>query len=389
MLDKLNSRRFSWTHAMGTLAFLGAIAACSSSSSTTPGTGGSNAGTGGGAGADGSVGTGGSADAGADAPSWGPILGTASVISQTQYKFISLEGPYWVASGKYLLFSDVVEKNMTGSLIYKYDPAMDKFSVYPYPAPMPPADTNGLGVDSKGRLVATERYNHQIARVDGTTYTVLASMYMGKPLDAPNDLVIDSADNIYFTDTHYGSITPDPMLIPTGAYRIAAADGALTKIWEAGPDPLKNSMNGIAFSKDGKSLYLGDDTANTVIKVPLGTDGLVPTGTTPMVLIKQSSIPGDRMKVPDGINIDNDGNIYVAINHHDTNAVAVFGEDGTYKGRYDVPVGIDTDPDGGAPLDPAGKGPSNISFGGDDGKTMYITTLHAIYKVTVPTAGKP
>ncbi|HXI59457.1 MAG TPA: SMP-30/gluconolactonase/LRE family protein [Polyangia bacterium] len=373
---------------MGTLAFLGAIAACSSSSSTTPGTGGSNAGTGGGAGADGSVGTGGSTDAGADAPSWGPILGTASVISQTQYNFVSLEGPYWVASGKYLLFSDVVEKNMTGSLIYKYDPASNMFSVYPYPTAMP-ADTNGLGVDSKGQLVATERYNHQVTRVEGTTLKVLASMYMGKPLDAPNDLVIDSSDNIYFTDTHYGSITPDAMLIPTGAYRISADGATLTKIWEAGPDPLKNSMNGIAFSKDGKSLYLGDDTANTVIKVPLGADGLVPTGTTPVVLIKQSSIPGDRMKVPDGINIDDDGNIYVAVNHHDTNAVAVFGEDGTYKGRYDVPVGIDTDPDGGAPLDPAGKGPSNISFGGDDRKTMYITTLHAIYKVAVPTAGKP
>lgn len=359
-----------------------AFSACSSSS-------GSNAGTGGAGGGSSDAGSGGSsADAATDAVPWGaPPLGTAAPINQTQFQFVSLEGPYWVASGKYLIFSDVVEMNGPGAKIYKYDPATGMFSVYPYPTAMP-ASTNGLGMDSKGQLVATERYNHQITRVENGMLKVLVSMNGdGKPFDAPNDLVIDSKDNIYFSDNRYGSITPDAMLIPSAAYRIGA-DGMLTQIYVGGPDPHMNSINGIALSKDGTALILGDDTANKIWKLPLDADGLVAAGTQPTLLADMAKVPGDRLRVPDGINLDDDGNIYVALNHHDSNAIAVFGEDGTYKGRYDVPVPIDQDPDGGA-LDPAGRGPSNMTFGGPDGKTLYITTLHAIYQVTVPTTGRP
>ncbi|HET6284131.1 MAG TPA: SMP-30/gluconolactonase/LRE family protein [Polyangia bacterium] len=349
---------------------MGAIAACSSSSpGQKPADGG-----------------------GADGPTIMPFaaapLGTATEIPQTAYKFISLEGPYWVASGNYLLFSDVVEKNAMGALIYKYDPATNMFSIYPYPT-MAPASTNGLGMDSMGRLVATERVNHRVTRVEGAMLKELVAAVGGKNLDAPNDVVVDSKDNIYFTDTHWGSAYPDPMLIPTGAYRIAALDGAVTKLWEGGPDPLKNSINGIALSKDEKTLYLGDDTANQILSIPL-TDGLVPAGTMSKVFASKTSVPGGvGLQVPDGINVDDDGKVYVSINHHDTNCIAVFGADGSYVGRYDVPVGIDKDPVTGLPADPGGKGPSNITFGGADRKTMYITTLHAIYKVTALTAGKP
>ena len=65
-------------------------------------------------------------------PWTGALLGTATEVTQTTYKFISLEGPYWVATPApgYLLFSDVVEKNAAGALIYKYDPATNMSLTY-------------------------------------------------------------------------------------------------------------------------------------------------------------------------------------------------------------------------------------------------------------------
>jgi len=339
---------------------------------------------------------------------WGaPPLGTATEITQSAYQFVSLEGPLWVATGTgYLLFSDVVEKNGAAAKIYKYDPATNMFTVYPYPTPM--TSTNGLGMDSMGRLVATERYNHEVSRVekDGTLKVLVSTYPAGgapagadggtaaeagaavKAFNAPNDVTIDSMDNIYFSDTRWGSAYPDAMLVPNAAYRIAA-DGTLTQLFVAGTDPTMASVNGIALSLDHKWLYLGDDMQNKLWKLPLDASGLVTAGATPMLMADKTKIPGDRFQIPDGITLDDNGDLYVALNHHDVNAIAVIGADGTYKGRYDVPVGIDKDPDGGAPLDPGGKGPSNVSFGGADRKTMYITTLHAIYKVAVPTAGKP
>src|SRR6185437_13887497 len=78
--------------------------------------------------------------------------------------FVSLEGPLWVAAGPYLLFSDVVEKNAPGAVIYRFDPAYRRFSIFPYPpAELPgPTSTNGLAVDTAGDLVACERYNGRL-----------------------------------------------------------------------------------------------------------------------------------------------------------------------------------------------------------------------------------
>ncbi|HVR62560.1 MAG TPA: SMP-30/gluconolactonase/LRE family protein [Polyangia bacterium] len=393
------------TNMIGAVALTGAFAACSSSSSSS-----NDAGGGGGN-------DGGATDAGS--PLAGPVLGTATEISQTTYTFVSLEGPYWVAGATgatgYLLFSDVVEKNAVGAKIYKYDPGTNAFSVYPFPGATP-TSTNGLGMDSMGRLVATERYNARVTRVekDGTL-TVLASMYpaaggagtdagadagaadggaddggaeagaAGTTFNAPNDLTIDTMDNIYFSDTRWGSIKPDAMLAKNAAYRIGA-DGSLAQLYVAGTDPTMSSVNGIALSLDHMWLYLGDDIQNKLLKLPLDTNGLVPMGATPTVMADSTKVPG--FSIPDGITLDDDGNLYVAMNDHRVNAIAVLAPDGTYKGRYDVPVGIDLFPDGG-PQDPGGKGPSNISFGGADRKTLYITTLHGIWKVAVTTAGKP
>lgn len=65
----------------------------------------------------------------------------------------------------------------------------------------------------------------------------------------------------------------------------------------------------------------------------------------------------------------------------------MFNPDGEYVGEYSVPVGLD---DGKTPVaNGPGNGPSNVSFGGADRKTMFITTHHAIWQVKVETTGLP
>src|SRR5262249_12583312 len=139
-----------------------------------------------------------------------PGAGTPVALA-SPYPFQSLEGPFWITGGGFLLFSDVVEANAAGARIYRYDPGTRAFSVLPYPpgAGGGPTSTNGLG-EAGGALLACERYNARLVRVEaGGRLTVLADRFPtgsgGHRLLAPNDLVVRRDGNIYFSDTDWGA----------------------------------------------------------------------------------------------------------------------------------------------------------------------------------------
>jgi sugar lactone lactonase YvrE len=81
--------------------------------------------------------------------------------------------------------------------------------------------------------------------------------------------------------------------------------------------------------------------------------------------------PG-KLHVPDGLCVDDLGRVYVTNNSADTSAIVVFERDGGYAGRIPLP----------AP-------PSNCTFGGTGRRTLYVTTLHAIYEARSETPGLP
>jgi gluconolactonase len=285
--------------------------------------------------------------------------------------FVSLEGPLWVASGPYLLFSDVVEQNARGAVIYRFDPALGRFAIFPYPTPEPPGpmtSTNGLALDGTGALIACERYNARLVRVSPEGQrTVLADAWPpsaaghpGTPLNAPNDVVVRADGNIYFTDTDWGTRAGGAHA-PMAVYRFSPT-GQLDRVWQL------QKPNGIALSPDGGTLYVGSDVQNKVWKLsvdPAGVPG------APTVLVDGARVPGG-FKVPDGICIDDSGNLYVANNSDEIRAIIVFDSAGRVLGRLPFPVA-----------------PSNCSFGGSDRKTLYVTTLHALYQVQMPIAGLP
>jgi gluconolactonase len=107
--------------------------------------------------------------------------------------------------------------------------------------------------------------------------------------------------------------------------------------------------NGIAFSPDEKILYVADSRKGHVRAFRVAGDGRLEGGE---VLCEA---PG-----PDGMKVDPRGNLHVT----SSNGVAVFRADGTRLGVIPVP-----------------EKPTNCAFGGEDGKTLFITARQGVYMV--------
>jgi len=284
--------------------------------------------------------------------------------------FVSLEGPFWVASadggsGGYLIFSDVVEQNGAAAKIYCDDPgpadAPGRFSVVPYP--VVPTSTNGLAVDGQGRLLACERWNGALARVTANQRAAVADHAPagGPPsLNAPNDLTLRADGNIYFSDTKWGARPGEHA--PTAVYRVAP-DGAVSVAFRV------DMPNGVVLSPDGNTLYVGSDAHDKLWRLPVATDGTVGA---PAPFVDGGSVPGGKLHVPDGLCVDDRARVYVTNNSDDVSAIEVFDGDGRFAGKIPIP----------AP-------PSNCTFGGADRRTLYVTTSHAVYEVRVETPGLP
>jgi len=158
------------------------------------------------------------------------------------------EGPVYFGDARCLLWSDIPNNR-----IMRWDETTGRTSVYRSPSNY----SNGNTRDRQGRLVTCE---HDTRRVTRTEYdgniTALIDKFDGKPLNAPNDIVVKSDDSIWFTDPPFGILgnyeghvaTPE---LPTNVYRLDPKSGRATVV--AGDI---NRPNGLCFSPDEKKLYI-------------------------------------------------------------------------------------------------------------------------------------
>ena len=272
------------------------------------------------------------------------------------------EGPVWVRDGGYLLFSDP-----NANTIYKYtrDGAL---SVFRSPSGYEGADlaeygqpgSNGLTLDSQGRLTFDEHGNHRVSRMerDGTI-TVLADSYQGKRLNSPNDLVIKSDGAVYFTDPPFGLpkfFDDSRKELPySGIYRIKDGTIALLSTDLSGP-------NGIAFSPDEKTLYISnwDEKKKVVMRYPVNRDGTLAAG---VVFFDMTAAPGEDAL--DGIKVDAEGHLYVS----GPGGLWILAPDGRHLGTIRGP-----------------KHAHNMAWG-DDGNTLYLTAQSALYRLPLKVQG--
>jgi gluconolactonase len=188
---------------------------------------------------------------------------------------------------------------------------------------------NGIRFDSRGNMLIADYINHNILKVD--MKTTMVTVFAHEPLmTQPNDIAIDNKDRLYASDPDFKAGTGRIWRIDT--------DGKVTFLDSLG------TANGIEVSPDGKTLYV--NASHKVWAYDLAPDGNV---SNKHLLIEFSDFGMDGMRC------DIKSNLYIA--RFGKGTVAEVSPQG--KIIREIPL--------------TGKRPTNVAFGGKDGRTMYVT----------------
>ena len=280
-----------------------------------------------------------------------------------------VEGPAWRSDGT-VLFTDVPNNR-----ILRRDVG-GRISLHRSPS----GHANGMFVDHEDRLLIAESEGRIIREnIDGSV-DVLAAEYDGKAFNSPNDLALDTKGRIYFTDPA-GLNRADPPQkdengsTVNGVYRIDPS-GRVTRLLTHEID----RPNGILVSPGDQYLYIADNDpraggARKVWRFDLDDSGNID--------IKSRALMFDwgTERGPDGMTVDQSGNIYVAsgLNHPMPNRTSRIYKAGIYvispTGELKDFIAV--------PMDNV----SNVTFGGEDLQTLYITAGHSLWSYRVDTPG--
>ncbi len=279
-----------------------------------------------------------------------------SLLAETAPRLIATgfqytEGPTWDAQHQRFVFSDI-PANTVYSL--KLDGKAEVLL-------KPSGFANGNAFDSAGNLWSA-RHDRKVVRTgsDGTAQVEI-STYDGKKLNSPNDLVVAKDGAVWFTDPPfgiqgYGPEKADEEQTARGIYRVK--DGKVERM--SGDLKLPN---GLAFSRDQKSLYVGDTSDGTVYRFKLARDGKL-TEKTAFAKVEPAA---GKTQMVDGIRIDQKGNLWAT----GPESIGVFNAKGSLLCRIDMP----------------GAHVSNLAFGGKDGKDLLITYSDRIMALRTKVAG--
>jgi gluconolactonase len=276
------------------------------------------------------------------------------------------EGPVWVPKTRSLLFSDIPRNQIVS---WNADQGIQVFlepSGYTASAQFTGREpgTNGLVLDSQGRLVMCCHGDRQIRRrePDGTM-TTLASHYRGKRFNSPNDLTYHSNGDLLFTDPPYGLAGglegPHAELPFCGVYRLSS-DGKVTLLTKEMTRP-----NGIGLSPDEKTLYVAQSDPKAAVwrAFSLQDDGSLDEG---RIFFDATKWVGTYRGLPDGLTVDQDGNVWAT----GPGGVLVFAPNGKLLG------GIYT-----------GQATANCTFG-EAGSTLFITADMYLCRVATKANGR-
>jgi len=285
------------------------------------------------------------------------------------------EGPTWM-NGKLYFSSMYFDQGWNGDPGRSSLVEMDPDGTYRYIS-HGKMHTNGTMHLGNGNLAVCDMFGHRVIEMTtkGKVVRTLASMYNGKLVDGPNDLVINAKGGIYFTDPQF---TPDAEKNQPGrSVYYLTPEGEVTRIIEPNDFAMPN---GILLSPDGKTLYVNNtyddeewwnvdsDKDNFVWAYDVNENGTVSNGRkfaelymTPEVLNRKGKTSG-----ADGMTIDELGNIYVATYM----GLQIFNKKGEFIGIINLPVF-----------------PVSCCFGNEDMKTIYATCYDKIYKIRTNVKG--
>ena len=291
-------------------------------------------------------------------PGFRRIVRDEARIEQIATGFLFTEGPLW--RGDHLLFSDIANSRIVRYRRTEEGPVVETFRA-------PSNLTNGLTVDHQRRLIACEGASRRLTRTepDGSI-VVLAERYEGKRINAPNDVVVAADGSIYFSDPFWanGFANPDGLTVREedkelsfcGVFRVAP-DGSLSVVADDFERP-----NGLAFSPDGRTLYVDDTRRFHIRAFDVRSDGSLANSRTFANL--RAPEPGG----PDGMKVDVEGNVYCT----GPGGIWVIAPSGKILGRIMPP-----------------EVPANVGWGDDDWRSLYITARTSVYRVRLEIPGIP
>lgn len=193
---------------------------------------------------------------------------------------------------------------------------------------------NGIRFDRSGFMLIADYARHNVLRVDLKTKQI--KVFAHEPaMSQPNDLTIAPDGTLYASDPDWGK--------STGRLWRISTKGEVTQV--AGE---MGTTNGIEVSPDGKKLYVNESVQRNVWAFDIASDGRLANKT----LLKRFPDHGF-----DGMRCDVDGNLYIT--RYGKGTVAVLSPAGEVVREIDV----------------LGKSPSNLCFGGPDGRTVYVTEV--------------
>jgi len=207
---------------------------------------------------------------------------------------------------------------------------------------------NGLYFDKDGNLLACQGAERRLVSISPKgEVTMLADKYEGKTFNSPNDLWIDPKGGVYFTDPRYGGregmeqdgehvyyLTPDRK-------RVIRVISDMVR------------PNGLIGTPNGRRLFVADHGAGKTFVYRINKDGTLSD--------KRPFAPQGS----DGVTIDRKGNVYLT-----GKAVSVYDRKGEKLQEIQVP-----------------EGPSNVTFGGTDDKTLFITARTSFYAIPMQVKG--
>jgi len=246
---------------------------------------------------------------------------------------------------------DVYFTDQPNDRIMKWAAATGKVETFMQPC----GRANGLYFDREGKLIACADEKSELRRIDVKTkgFTVLLDSFDKKLFNGPNDVWVDPQGGMYFTDPFYkrdywqGREKPEQekqrlFFLPKGAKAPVIADDTLVQ------------PNGIIGSPDGKLLFVADIGDKKTWQYEIAADGKLRNR---KLFCEMGS---------DGMTRDVSGNLYLT-----GKGVTVFDKDGKKLGEIPVAEGWT----------------ANVTFGGPELKTLFITAMDSVYTLEMAVAG--
>jgi gluconolactonase len=288
-------------------------------------------------------------------PRFGQYLSVNTPLIREWTGSLWAEGSAWNGVGRYVVFSDIPNNPLMRS---------------------PSQFSNGNTHDFEGRQISCEHSTASVARYEWEgERTILADQFEGKPLNAPNDVVVHPDDGgIIFTDPGYGSHgwyegNKRELELPTSVYHIDAQSGQLTRLTDEIVKP-----NGLCFSPDYNILYVADtgpthdpQSKAQIIAWDVQDNGRQLTNRRVFAELEmgEGRQPGPG-PLHDGIRMDVDGNVWAGtiFGGEGIDGIHVYAPDGTRIGQILMPESC-----------------ANLTFVGKHRNRLFICGSQSVYTI--------